>query len=242
MVSRSEFARLLAELNASHVDRAVAFLYYYRETQQFEERSASALAADLHDEGFPRPNVTLLKRALSRSNFTTKGSQPGLYKLDVRRLGDLEALYGEFLNQKKVTVAGGVIPSDWISGTRPYLEQIVYQINATYEYGMFDACAVLCRRLMESLIIEIYIHEQRHSDIQAGGVFFMLDRLITHVGNDQSIHLSRNTPKTMREIKQLGDTAAHDRTYITPQIDIDDVKARYRRLIQELLLISGLSE
>ena len=240
MVSRREFSRLLAERNVSHVDRAVAFLYFYRETQQFEERSGGDLAGDLHDEGFPRPNVTLLNRALSRSRFTTRGSRPVLYKLDVRRLGDLEALYGEFLNQKKILVAGDVIPPDWISGTRPYLEQMVYQINATYEYGMFDACAVLCRRLMESLIIEIYIYEKRHSDIQTGSVFFMLDRLITYVENDPDIRLSRNTPKTMREVKQLGDTAAHDRTYITPQIDIDDIKARYRRLVQELLLISGI--
>jgi len=242
MVSRSQFARHLAKLNVSHIERAVAFLYYYRETQQFEERSASDLAADLHDEGFPRPNVTLLKRALSNTRFTTRGSRSGLYKLDVRRLGDLEALYGEFLNQKKVSVAGEMIPSDWISGTRPYLEQMVYQINATYEYGMFDACAVLCRRLMESLIIEIYIHQKRHSDIQHDGVFLMLDGLIVHLGNDQNIQLSRNTAKTMREVKQLGDTAAHDRTYITPQIDIDDLKARYRRLIKELLLVSGVTK
>jgi hypothetical protein len=165
-----------------------------------------------------------------------------VYKLDVRRLGDLEALYGEFLDQKKVSVAGDVIPLDWISGTRPYLEQMVYQINATYEYGIFDACAVLCRRLMESLIIEIYIHQKRHSDIQHDGVFFTLDRLIAHVGKDQNIQLSRNIAKTMREVKQLGDTAAHDRTYITPQIDIDDLKARYRRLIKELLLISGVTK
>ena len=47
MVSRSQFARHLAKLNVSHIERAVAFLYYYRETQQFEERSASDLAADL---------------------------------------------------------------------------------------------------------------------------------------------------------------------------------------------------
>jgi Domain of unknown function (DUF4145) len=119
---------------------------------------------------------------------------------------------------------------------------MVYQINATYEYGMFDGCAVLCRRLMESLIIEIYIHRKRHSDIQHDGAFFMLDRLIVHVGNDQNIQLSRNIAKTMRKVKQLGDTAAHDRTYITPQIDIDDLKARYRRLIKELLLVSGVTK
>lgn len=241
MLSRSEFARLLADLNLSHVDRAIAFLYYYRESQEFEERSASDLASDLHDEGFPRPNITYLKRDLSRSKFTTQGSRRGLYKLDVRRLGDLESDYGKLLNQKKVSVTGAVIPQDWVAGTRPYLEQIVYQINATYEYGMYDACAVLCRRLMESLIIEIYIHEKRHADIQTSGVFLMLERLIAYIVADANINLARNTPKTMREVKQLGDTAAHDRTYITPQVDIDDVKARYRRLIQELLLATGIT-
>src|ERR1700732_1080211 len=102
MVNRSEFARLLANQNLSHVDRAVAFLYYYRETQAFDERSARDLASDLHDEGFPRPNVTILKRSLSRSRFTTRGSQPGLYKLDLRRLSQLEAAYGDFLNVRKV--------------------------------------------------------------------------------------------------------------------------------------------
>ncbi len=223
MVSRTDFARLLADQPLSHVDRAVAFLYYYRETQAFDERSARDLASDLHDEGFPRPNVTLLKRALSKSKFTTKGSQPGLYKLDLRRLPQLEAAYADFLNVRKVTVSGAVIPSEWLSATRPYLEKIVYQINA-------------------ALIIETYLHQKRHSEIQTNGVFLMLDGLITHIVADSHITLSRNAPKTMREIKQLGDTAAHDRTYITPQVDIDDLKARYRRLIQELLSTAGISK
>ena len=35
--------------------------------------------------------------------------------------------------------------------------------------------------------------------------------------------------------KELGDTAAHDRVYITGKQDIDDMKARYRRMIRDLL-------
>ena len=69
----------------------------------------------------------------------------------------------------------------------------------------------------------------------------MLDRLITHVTSDALVSLSRNSPKTMHEVKQLGDTAAHDRTYITPQVDIDDLKPKYRRLIQELLAKAGIT-
>jgi len=142
---------------------------------------------------------------------------------------------------KKVSVTKHVVPPEWVAGTRTYLEQMVYQINAAYNYGMYDASAILLRRLMESLIIEIYIHEKKHHEIQSGGVFYMLDRLISHITSDSNVSLSRNAPKTMREVKQLGDTAAHDRTYITPQIDIDDMKSRYRRLIQELLVKAGIA-
>jgi len=71
-------------------------------------------------------------------------------------------------------------------------------------------------------------------------VFVPLDRLIGLVTADQKVPLGRNTPKTMLETKQLGDAAAHDRVYITPQLDIDDHKAKYRRMIQELLEKAGI--
>ena len=114
MVSRGDFSRHLAKLDVSHTERAVAFLFYYRETQEFEERSASELAGDLHDEGFPKPNVTRLREGLSKSKYTTRGSQPGLYQLDVRRIGDLETLYGQLLKRRKVSVSKHLIPPEFL--------------------------------------------------------------------------------------------------------------------------------
>ncbi len=93
---------------------------------------------------------------------------------------------------------------------------------------------------MESLIIETYIHEGRHHEIQNDGVFFGLEKLIAHVRADRKLTLGRNTPKTMTEVKQLGDTAAHDRVYITSKPDIDDLLARYRRMQQDLLAACGI--
>ncbi len=242
MASRKEFSLNLAQLEISHTDRAVAFLYYYRESQEYDERSASDLATDLQEEGFPRPNVTRLRDGLSKSRMTTLGSRPGIFRIDLRKLGEISADYEELLARRKVVVSVHILPPEWVDGTRTYLEQIVYQINIAYEYGMYDASAVLMRRLMESLIVEIYIYERRHHDIQSGGVFYMLDRLISHITSDAQISLSRGSPSTMREIKQLGDTAAHDRTYITPQVDIDDVSRRYRLLIRNLLTKAGIIE
>jgi len=240
MATRSEFARRLAERDLSHVERAVALLYYYRESQEFEKRTPTALASDLHEEGFPRPNATRLKNDLQRSHFVVRGQQRGSFQLDLRRISELEERYGAFLERPRIEVEGHVLPNEWVTGTRLYLERMVYQINGAYQYGFYDACATLTRRLMESLIIEIYVHERRHRQIQNNGVFIPLEKLIKYVTNDPKVALARNTPRIMNDVKQLGDTGAHDRTYITAKVDIDDIKALYRRLIQELLDKAGI--
>lgn len=240
MVSRSEFAHQLGQMELSHTDRGVAFLYYYRETQQFEERTASALASDLFEENFPKPNVTHFKKGLTASKYTLKGKQAGSFRIDVRKLPELAKTYGPLFKTKNVKVNDSVIPAEWVANTRPYLEKMVLQINGCYEYGFLDGCATLSRRLMESLIIEIYVHEKRQHEIQDSGVFISLEKLIKYIVADAKVNLGRNTPQTMKDIKQLGDTAAHDRTYITPPVDIDDLKLRYRRLINELLEKAGI--
>jgi hypothetical protein len=240
MADRSRFAKGIASLTLSHTDRAIAFLWYYRQTQEFEERTASELANDLHDEDFPKPNVTRLNHDLARSRLTIKGRRSGAFQIDLRRLADLEEKYGQFLRMKEVDVQDSVIPNDWAKGTRVYLERLVHQINGTYDYGFYDACATLSRRLMESLIIEVYIYENRQHEIQTNGVFLGLEKLIAHVRADKQLTLGRNTPKTMTEVKQLGDTAAHDRVYITSKQDIDDMLARYRRMLQDLLAACGI--
>jgi hypothetical protein len=153
---------------------------------------------------------------------------------------DLDGRYLPLLGVVEVKVEGAVLPPEWFKGTRFYLEKLCHQINGAYEYGFYDASAVLSRRLMESLIIDVYVSKGIHHEIKPGGTFLMLDGLITHIRSHKGIVLSRNAPKSMEAIKQLGDTAAHDRTYITQAKDLDDAKASYRRLIQELLTLAGL--
>lgn len=242
MKTREAFCRALATLELSHCERGIALLWFYRQTQQFEERTAADLADDLRDEGFPRPNPTRLHRELARSRFTIRGRRSKTFQLDLRRMADLDGRYLHLLGVVEVKVEGAVLPPEWFRGTRFYLEKLCHQINGAYEYGFYDASAVLSRRLMESLIIDVYVHKGIHHEIKPGGTFLMLDGLITHIRNHKSIVLSRTAPKSMEAIKQLGDTAAHDRTYITQAKDLDDAKASYRRLIQELLTLAGMME
>lgn len=242
MTSRAGFALGLGRLELQHVDRAVALLWYYRQTQEYEERSASDLSYDLQEQGFPKPNVTRLDADLSKSRYTVRGRRHGTFQLDIRRLSELDEKYSELLDRTALSIQDTILPADWVAGTRGYLERLVLQINGSYQLGFYDSCAVLCRRLLESLIIEVYISQTRQHEIQGEGVFLELHALIAHIRGDKSVSLGRKSSSTMDDIKQLGDTAAHDRTYITQQIDIDDVKVRYRRLIMELLVLSGIKK
>jgi hypothetical protein len=240
MTTRSEFARALQEQPWSHLERAIALLWFYRQTQAYDDRTASELATDMSEEGFPRANVTRLRQGLLRSRFVVRAVRPDAFRVNLRYHDDFTQLYGALLSPDAPVVVDTVLPSEWVSGTRAYLENMIRQINGNYQYGFYDACVVLARRLMESLIIEVYIASGRAQEIRNQGAFLPLDRLISHICSDGSVSLSRNSPKTMVELKQLGDTAAHDRVYITHQLDLDEVRPRLRRLVQELLSLSGI--
>jgi hypothetical protein len=49
-----------------------------------------------------------------------------------------------------------ILPHAMVRGTRGYIERVVFQINGCYEKGWFDGCAVMMRRLIETLIIECF--------------------------------------------------------------------------------------
>lgn len=242
MKSRKEFSRKLAGLGLTAVDFAVAFLWYYSQTQEFEERSASELASDLRDEGFSKPNVTRLNTELRRNPSTVKGKRRNTFQVNIRKASELDTKYKELLGTVNVSVTDSILSKETFTETRLYLENMCRQVNGTYDYGFYDACAVLCRRLMESLIIEIYVKLGRHNEIQHDGMFISLERIIGYIRNDKRIVLGRNSGKTMEDIKELGDTAAHDRTYIIRVNDIDDIKFRFRKLIDELLILSELKK
>jgi Domain of unknown function (DUF4145) len=242
MKSRSEFAAEIASLDLGPADRAIAFLWFYRESQEYEERTASELATDMHEEGFPRANVTRLHDELRRSKYTVRGARNRSFQIAVGKLPELQHSYGELAAVTRVDVQDTVLPADWFAGTRPFLVRLAHQINGTYQFGFYDACATLCRRMMESLIIETYIHLRRAPEIRRDNAFFMLDALINKISHDTTLTLSRNSPATMTEVKNIGDTAAHDRNYITEQLDLaDGFLLRYRRLIRELMGMAGIA-
>ena len=106
MSSRKAFLTQLAKLETTHLDRAIALLWYYRQVQEFEERTASELANDLNDEGFPKPNVTRLDASLVKGKYAVRGRRAKSLKLDLRYLLELDELYSSLLGIRTVKLNG----------------------------------------------------------------------------------------------------------------------------------------
>jgi len=203
---------------------------------------ARALDA-LEVAGMPRQNRSRLSTALRSSSLVSRGGRAASVRLNPKHKPKLDAQYGPIVGQPRtisVPDSGAVLPSWTVPLDRRYIERIVAQVNEGYTAGHYDAAAVLLRRLSESLIIECYVRLGRQSEIQTDSAFYMLDPLLAYFQADKQITKSRNLIRHLRKIKEVGDTAAHSRSYITKQADIDDIKFDARRALNELSILAGL--
>lgn len=146
-----------------------------------------------------------------------------------------EMKYGDMLGTVAVSVIDTILVTSEFAGDRPYIQNLVRQINGARQQDYFEACAVLMRRLVETLAIDRIDRLGRISLIQeANGDLKALSGIVAVVTSGQAFKLGRGMDKVLTSIKQLGDRAAHSRHYMTTKLDIDNVAADFRCLVSEL--------
>lgn len=134
-----------------------------------------------------------------------------------------------------------VLPHALFANTRGYLEKIVFQINACYSATCYDACAVMVRRLVEVLVIEVYEHHQKGSAIKdAQGNYYFLEGLVKQILSQKDWSLGRTTTKSLNRLKTMGDLSAHSRQYNAQRQYIDDEIQGLRATCEDLLYLAGL--
>ena len=134
-----------------------------------------------------------------------------------------------------------VLPHAMVSGTRGYLEKIVFQINGCYETGWFDGCAVMMRRLLEVLLIECFEANGLVSKIRDGaGDYYLLGGLVKEALSEPTWNLGRESKRALPVLKNSGNRSAHGRRYTAHREDIDHLILDFRIVCQELLYLSGL--
>jgi hypothetical protein len=134
-----------------------------------------------------------------------------------------------------------VISFALVRNTRGYMERVVHQINGCYQNGWYDACAVMIRRFLEILIIEVFETFKIADKIKnANGDFNYLSDLIKTMLNEPTWNLTRNTKKALPKLKDIGDKSAHSRRFNAIRSDIDHIIPELRVASQELIYLANL--
>ena len=132
--------------------------------------------------------------------------------------------------------ASKYLPFEIFNDTRGYIQQIAEQTINSYDLGLFDACSVLTRKLLEVLIIECFERYKIDSLIKKqDGCFFYLSDLITELLKEPKWNISRNAKQSLPKIKKIGDLSAHNRRYFARKNDVDLIRDDLRIVLEELI-------
>lgn len=135
-----------------------------------------------------------------------------------------------------------VIMDSLTRGSRSYIVAIANQINGAYANGWYDACAVMIRRFIETLLIETY---EKHGVSQkiklpTSGDYMFLKDMIGVTLTEKAWSPSRNLKAALPKLKDVGDKSAHNRYFVAKRGDIQPLIVDIRTVVEELLLQSGL--
>lgn len=236
------FCERLAEVGLSQVDNAVALLWFADHFSPGVEKTVHELARQMEAATLTgKVNISRLKASLARSKHTVRGHGRDTFRIRLTRKPALGDDYIPLLKRRPVAVSDAVLPDGIVTGTRPYLEDLGCQINGCYDYRFYDGCAVMCRRMVESLLISAFEKAGYRAAIEdSSGNLVGLDEIIGRAKSGQFIKLGRGTAKVLEKVKEIGDTAAHDRYYITREQDIEEFRSGFRRAASELLALAGI--
>lgn len=127
-------------------------------------------------------------------------------------------------------------PIGIFDNTRTHLVRIATQASKCYDNALYDACAVLTRKLLEVLIIETFERHKIESRIKDGkGFFFYLSDLIDCLLSETTWTIGRNAKGAIPSLKKMGDQSAHNRRYFTQKADIEKIKDDLRIVLDELV-------
>lgn len=232
------FAERLAESRLSQADLAVAFLWQVDTAKPGVSVPVKDLARWMHDKALcSKVNVTRLAKQLAAHPDTVRGDERGTFRIKAASRSSLDERYGSFGQPRAPRQSDSLIPASPFASRRIAWSSLVRQINGCYDVCYFDASAVLCRRLVESLIVEAFRAKNAEAAIRVGGSgdFFLMEGLVGVLSSGKYIRLSRSGRAALEPIRTLGNTAAHSPHYVTTKQDMDGISRDARMLISELL-------
>ncbi len=225
--------------NISASNKIDYFVYFHTIINKNE--GAKSKDIDTYFDELKIPKYSNISQYLITNSKKVKGKSPkfiiqkGLYSLERTKKAEIDALVNA---PRIINPTNNYFPLEIFNNTRGYLKTIADQAAGCYDTGLYDACSVMTRKLLEILIIETFERFKIESKIKnSSGNFFYLSDLIDIFKSETTWNIGRNAKNSMPNLKKMGDLSAHNRRYIARKPDIDKLKDDLRIVLEELIHI-----
>ena len=241
----------IEELINSHVDlnkygdikkldnlkkRVLFILYFVEKEFQIPELSSAQITDILNDKlriKTKRQAVDMVIRRAGEDISTKRKDGINYHKIMNSGIEEIQKMI-KISEPKKVLDL--IIPNQIVSNEKGYFQKVIYQIHGCYQDKYYDACFVMIRRAIETLIVEVYESLKMENKIKdSNGDFFQFSKLIDEAMANPKIKLSKIAKKDLKTIKKFGDTAAHNRRLNLIKPDIDKYADSIRLIVEELI-------
>ena len=197
------------------------------------EFSKIELAND--EAGYAKINRTRERERLRKDPRTTSSDKGASFRIKPSVLRELNDTYTSISGRRELPKSNSLIEISSFEDTRGYIVKVVKQINLSYDYSLYNCCAVMIRRLLETLVIETYEKLGRADELKGrDGHFLMFSGLINILENDASLNIGRQSMAGLKSFKLTADSSAHNRRFNASRKDIDDKIDGIRLAVSEL--------
>lgn len=226
--------------NKKEVEKIKLIAFFVYMTTKRNVFSFDEVAEKLEEVGCTISNKTRAKGYIKSSKDFKKSGQD--YMLVPKIRNELQNEYScLFTNNEEIESSSYIVDENKFLGKRTNLDKWIKQINHCYEHNCYDACAVLIRKLFETLLIMSYEKLGISAQIKdSNGDYFMLEAIVSNAKSNITLNLSREPKKKLDTIRNAGNYAAHNIYYNATKKDIDDITTPFRLIIEELYYKAGI--
>jgi hypothetical protein len=226
-----------------------SFVYSNQNTIRFRKNLAELRSKTNQIVGlFPADSFPIANKAVCRfadklqtiiAKFPGEVDIQKKYSEELKNIWFLEVRPAVYQIEITLAITGGVLlPEDptLFRGKDTRLRDIAFEVNICYRNGACNACSVMLRRLIETMIIKCHEKNGTENDVKnAAGNFYKLEALIDDIISNNRFSLTRNAKDALPKLKRLGDWGAHNRNISVRSSDLQDIKSDARLCFEELL-------
>ena len=237
-----QFSKLVDLLSAKEIEKIKFLAFFRQKTSGISEFSKLDIGEWFSLLNLAKPNLSRIEKNLSASRDFVKGKTKDTFKLHPITFDLLQSeIPGIHVESEEVISDDVILPKPIYENSRGFIESLSKQINASYEFNIFDGCAVLMRRLLEIMLILSYEHLGIEKTVQdQDGNYFMLEKIVNDAKTNSRLKLSRDAKAVLEDFRTIGNFSAHKIYYNCRRSDLKNITAHYRATIEELMYKSGI--